>query len=224
MKNEQIQSCSGKQTSIECSVCKKSFSYVKPARGRSRKKCLQCNPVRQKLLCKDTNQKDFHGAAKSGRKGEELLREIVQSENMTLIKKIEEFKMYYNDDVRAKEIYKNSIRFPYPKIERYKHTDFKTIMADGYIPELNVTVEIKFGEKHGTTEEKIFFDIYKIKDGIYGNRTSLLYVFLGPVSARGHASMFSQVVLDEKLPVTVILGEEALRNYLRNSPKCEMML
>ena len=60
----------------------------------------------------------------------------------------------------------------------YAECGFKYFLADGYCPELDAIIELKGGDKSGTTEEKVFFDLEKLRDGCYGTRT-VLYITEG---------------------------------------------
>ena len=62
--------------------------------------------------------------------------------------------------------------------EEYAECGFKYFLADGYCPELDAIIELKGGDKSGTTEEKVFFDLEKLRDGCYGERT-VLYITEG---------------------------------------------
>lgn len=139
-----------------------------------------------------------HNAATTGIKGEELLRINIENYGLSLWSK---HKGHFPEDKERLGI----IEFPSP----YDNGMFN---SDGYIPELDIVVEYKYGTKHGTTEEKIFFDLQKIRDGVYGQK-KLIYVFAGTVenpsstvTNRCWARTFEQIAKKENLPVTVIFA------------------
>ena len=139
-----------------------------------------------------------HNAAREGNNGEKLLRNNIESYGLNLWSK-------------------HKGRFPKHKqrlglIEFPSPYDNGVFNSDGYIPELDIIVEYKYGTKHGTAEEKIFCDLQKIRDGVYGQK-KLIYVFAGTVenpsstvTKRCWARTFDKIAKDENLPVTVIFA------------------
>lgn len=112
---------------------------------------------------------DNHHAAVSGRQRELKLVSKFREMGFTLVKTKSECK-------QVGVPYEGSIKFDVNS--DYKEAGFKYFLTDGFCPELNVIVELKGGDKNGTTEEKLFFDLLKIQDGCYGDR-NLVYVFEG---------------------------------------------
>ena len=116
-----------------------------------------------------TTKTDNHHAAASGRSRELKLVNKFREMGLTLVKT-------KYDCARAGVPYEGSIRFNVNP--EYGEAGFKYFLADGFCPELNFIVELKGGDKNGTTEEKLFFDLLKIQDGCYGNH-NLVYIFEG---------------------------------------------
>jgi hypothetical protein len=143
------------------------------------------------------SNKHNHGAAVSGVKGETILREALEKFGLSLWKKKSDFKGSELD-------YNGTICFNSP----YDNGSF---LSDGFIPEIKHIVEIKYGEKHGTTEEKVMVDLEKIRDGVYGNEYPLVYIFWGTPEVPGTkstgrcwADVFRSKVQKENLPVKVV--------------------
>lgn len=112
---------------------------------------------------------DFHGAAKSGSKREKTLVSKFKGFGYTLVKK--------QDECLTEGLeYDGCVRIT-PNVE-YLEDGFKFFLVDGFCKELQSYVELKGGDKSGTTEEKIFFDLKKIEDGIYADYR-LIYIFEG---------------------------------------------
>jgi len=127
------------------------------------------------------NKKDEHNAAKNGRKGERLFTAVMRKNNFSCLSKISDFKSYYGED-EGRDIHKMLMVLDIPEeIRKTQPPEIaKTYYApDKYIPEVGFIVEIKYSEKLGTTDEKIFYDLFKIKNGVY-EKEFLLYVFIGP--------------------------------------------
>ena len=91
---------------------------------------------------------DNHHAAASGRQRELKLVSKFREMGFTLVKTKYEC-------TKAKVPYEGSIKFEVNP--EYKEAGFKYFLTDGFCPELNVIVELKGGDKNGTTEEKLFF-------------------------------------------------------------------
>ena len=155
---------------------------------------------------------DNHGAAKSGQKGETILRKALETFGLSLLKK--------KDDFKGTEFeYKGTVNFDSPY-------DNGTFQSDGFIPELKTIVEIKYGEKHGSTEEKVLVDLEKIRDGIYGTEYPLVYIFWGTPEVSGTkttgrcwANVFRDKVEKENLPVKVVYAttNNGFENWIRES-------
>ena len=141
-----------------------------------------------------------HNAATNGSKGERLLREYLQKNGLNLLKVKKDFK-------NSGFSYDGAISFQSPY-------DGGTFRSDGFIPELKYIVEFKYGEAHGTTEEKIMTDLEKIRDGVYKSKYPLVYIFWGtPEKAaskkinRCWARIFADKVKKEGLPVEVVFAK-----------------
>lgn len=160
----------------------------------------------KKKRAKSKNKKDHHGAAKSGLKGEALFRQLCEENGVTALKTQSEFYKYYRPQGKTKKqavaIWREKMRLACPYQPCAYHPDF-------YMPETDETVEVKHGKAHGTTEEKIFLDLEKIRDGVYPE--SLVYVFWGtpeqPTSSgRCFAEIFATKIEEERLPCKVIFA------------------
>jgi len=112
---------------------------------------------------------DNHHAAVSGRQRELKLVSKFKEMGFTLVKT-------KGGCYKAKVPYEGTVKFEVNS--EYAEAGFKYFLADGYCPELNCVVELKGGDKNGTTEEKLFFDLLKIQDGCYGEG-NLIYIFEG---------------------------------------------
>lgn len=112
---------------------------------------------------------DSHHAAASGYAREQRLSEKFAELGFTLVKTKSECK-------KANIDYEGNVRIP--TSQEYSECGFQYFLTDGYCPELDALIELKGGDKTGTTEEKLFFDLMKITDGCYGDK-NLLYIFEG---------------------------------------------
>ena len=131
---------------------------------------------------------DAHGAARSGAQREAALRDFITSCGFTFIKNHLDAARYLGLELtksgRVKSKDKQLInewmqgRCVFKATGDYKECGFEFFLSDGYIAELDIVVELKGGDKQGTTEEKLFFDLMKLEDGCYGDRT-LVYIFEG---------------------------------------------
>ena len=160
-------------------------------------------------MSKAKNEVDYHGAAKSGTKGEQLLRENLVSWGYSLQKKQEDFidpnwtGTKASKNQRAKKEQESKVIFGWDY-------DGGKFQCDGWIPEVQAAIEIKYGTAHGTTEEKIFFDLEKIRDGVYAG-SNLIYVFAGTPEKPGSsnrclAKVFADKAKKENLDVTVVFA------------------
>ena len=150
-------------------------------------------------------KKDEHGAARSGLKGEAQLKKILAEHGVPLLRTQANFKEYYSTlpKKRAVEISREKMKLTCPWQPSCYYE------PDGYIPTTDTTVEIKYGRSHGTTEEKIFLDLEKIRDGVYPK--NLTYIFWGtPEEYKDSGRCFAQIFADkckqENLPVEVIFA------------------
>lgn len=109
---------------------------------------------------------DKHNAARSGQKREQLLSDKISELGYTLQPK-------------------QTIEPP----ELYKVCGQKRFYDDGSIPELNIDhIELKGGSKNGSTQEKLFYDLEKIRDGVY--KGNLLYIFEGIMETHTCTKLF----------------------------------
>jgi hypothetical protein len=117
------------------------------------------------------NQKnnDSHGAARSGRQREDMLKKLFQNMGFSYLRTKKECKVF---GVPHEGTIKHNAK------DDYDECGFSYFLSDGYCPELDAIIELKGGDKQGTTEEKLFFDLMKLQDKCYGEKT-LFYIFEG---------------------------------------------
>ena len=137
------------------------------------------------MTYQNQDSNDTHGAARSGAEREKMLREFFETNGLTLIKKKSECKQLGIS-------YEGTIRHRVP--EEYAECGFNYFLTDGYCPELDVIVELKGGDKSGTTEEKVFFDLEKLRDGCYGNRT-VFYITEGKKETDKCSKLFTKKLI-----------------------------
>jgi hypothetical protein len=155
-----------------------------------------------------------HGAAVSGVKSETEMVGVVRSKGHTILKTKEDFKKNGIDEWGTR--YHKPPKHWCQKTKTGKQRRF---VADGFIPLQNrgIIIEQKNSNEHGTTEEKVFYDLEKIRLGVYGDRHDLWYVFTGKVCQEVEAyKEFQMQAKAEKLPVKVIFGWEAFKKELEN--------
>ena len=131
---------------------------------------------------------DGHGAARSGAQREEALRDWFVSRDLSFVKSQKDAAIYLGlpltkgGNVRGKdkEFISNWLegRQVFQATGDYAECGFSFFLADGYVPQLDAIFELKGGDKQGTTEEKLFFDLMKMEDGCYGDR-QVYYIFEG---------------------------------------------
>ncbi len=136
---------------------------------------------------------DQHRACASGVKSEKAFKEALASYGLTVLKTDNDFYAYYKsfnfskDQIRS--IYENCMQLTWDKSDRFanllnsrtENGKYKKFQPDGYIPELDSRIELKYSEKNGTTQEKVFYDLMKIKEGFYSDK-KLIYILYGPVA------------------------------------------
>lgn len=136
-------------------------------------------------MYENQSKTDSHGAARSGAERERILRYFFLRNGLTFVKKKEE--------CEALGIpYDGTIRHVVP--EEYAECGFNYFLTDGYCPEIDAIIELKGGDKSGTTEEKVFFDLEKLRDGCYGNRT-ILYITEGKKETDKCSKLFTKKLL-----------------------------
>lgn len=145
-----------------------------------------------------------HGAAVSGTKSERKLKALTESLGLPFIKQ----------RLWGKTLFKPPKHWS-QKTPTGKQRKF---IADGYIEvpgKKDIIVEQKHSDKHGTTEEKVFYDLKKIEFGVYGKEHELWYVFTGDASQDIEVyKEFATEAKRLKLPVKVIWGFEQYKNEL----------
>ena len=148
-------------------------------------------------------EKHNHGASRSGKRSEDRVT-IVTAESgfqhLRLKKDSENSIHNYDGTVRLEKPEKYTLA----KKKRTNH-----FFSDGLInnPKNNkgAILESKNSDAHGTTEEKVFYDLHKMKDGVYGNKYPLVYLFQGSVCEDvNEYRLFADEVKHLKLPVHVV--------------------
>ena len=136
---------------------------------------------------------DQHGACASGVKSEKEFKQALVSHGLTVLKKDDDFYRYYENFNFSKEqirsIYENCMQLTWDKSDKFAdllngrtvNGKYKKFQPDGYIPELDTRIELKYSEKNGTTQEKVFYDLMKIKEGFYSDK-KLIYILFGPAA------------------------------------------
>ena len=134
------------------------------------------------------NTNDAHGAARSGAQREQNLREWFEERDFSFIKCQKDAAIFLGlpltkgGNVRGKdkEFINNWMegRCVFQATGDYKEAGFEFFLSDGFVPQLDAIIELKGGDKNGTTEEKLFFDLMKLEDGCYGDR-KVYYIFEG---------------------------------------------
>ena len=159
---------------------------------------------------------DNHGAAASGVKSEAKMKEVLSEAGVPLFK--------VKTDFEEAEISEWGTRYHKPPKEWPQTTSTgkqRKFVIDGFVPKTgnmkkNIIIEQKNSEKHGTTEEKVFYDLCKIMRGVYDPKNNdLWYVFTGP--AIHEVAVYKEFEIEAKregLPVKVIWGMDALMSEL----------
>lgn len=155
-----------------------------------------------------------HGAANSGVRSEQRFKNFISSEGMNLLKLQGEFEDFGLP-------YLTRMKVPGEMENLDSLNQFKYFQNDGYIPELDVLLESKYSEKKGTTEEKIFYDLYKASLGIYENpkseNTETWYVIWGPqAKVQPIYAFFEKLCVEREIPLKVIRVStlDELRPYI----------
>jgi hypothetical protein len=155
-----------------------------------------------------------HGAAISGAKSETELSLIAKKKGFTIMKTAKDFK--------KAGINEWGTRYHKPPAHWSQKTPSgkqRKFVVDGFIQLENrgIIIEQKNSDKHGTTEEKVFYDLEKIRLGVYGTAHELWYVFTGDVCNEVNAYKEFQMQAEAlKLPVKIIFGWEAFEKELEN--------
>ena len=136
------------------------------------------------------NTTDQHGAAKNGVIGEATLTSFFDENDLTLYK----LKRDIEDIGYA---YEGTIKFQQPSHwPKKQNGEAPEFLSDGFCPELELIVEMKFGDKHGTVEEKVFYDLKKIESGVYGLDYPLAYIFGGASAETDHRYKHFEIELE----------------------------
>lgn len=155
-----------------------------------------------------------HGASISGVRSETKLLSIAKKKGLTILKTAKDFKKAGIEEWGTR-FHKPPSHWP-QKTTSGKQRKF---IADGFIPLENrgIIIEQKNSDKHGTTEEKVFYDLEKIRLGVYGKTHELWYVFTGDVCDEVNAyKEFEFEATRQKLPVKIIFGWEAFEKEIEN--------
>ena len=139
-----------------------------------------------------TKTEDRHRAADSGVRSEKEMRAFIESLGITFLKTQKDFIEYYGSRKEGLRIWRETKVRPIPSKYHHLRTaktklgKLRRYETDGYIPEIDMIVEMKYSKNQGTTEEKIHKDLIKIKDGVYQNGlgSRLLYIIFGPNSGK----------------------------------------
>ena len=140
-----------------------------------------------------------HGAAISGQKSEAMFRDELRNDSFTVLRYSEDFQEYYGKK-EGKKIYRDTILVKVPQSwvedEAIGFDEKSKFIIDGFLPEFDQRLELKYSKSAGTTEEKIFYDLEKIRDGVYDGK-KLLYAIFGPLAEEQRIfRLFSKKVLD----------------------------
>tara|TARA_B100001248_G_scaffold1447_1_gene1068 strand:+ start:877 stop:1386 length:510 start_codon:yes stop_codon:yes gene_type:complete len=157
-----------------------------------------------------------HGAAVSGTKSEKKLSAVCNKHGIPCLKVKKDFKVYSLDEWGT--------RYHMPPAHWGQKTPTgkqRRFESDAFLPVgKGIIVEQKNSDKHGTTEEKVFYDKEKIKLGVYGKRHELWYIFTGDVAA--DVAVYKEFELEAKkanLPVKIIWGWDGLESELKSLNK-----
>ena len=78
-----------------------------------------------------------------------------------------------------------------------------------------IILEQKNSTEHGTTEEKVFYDLMKIRKGVYGHKHKLWYLFTGDIAQS--LIVFKEFTIEAKKledKITIIYGYDDLKRRL----------
>ena len=158
------------------------------------------------------NKADNHHAAKSGVRSEKTLKEYFSSVGHPLYKVKNELKKVALSHMR-------SLPVPESMQNLDSENKFKWFEHDGLVPSLKLMIESKYTEEKGTTEEKIFWDLEKIENGVYNNSENfdLWYIIWGKQAKKQPIySFFQNKAKQKNLPVKVLRlsNIEELNEYI----------
>jgi len=169
-------------------------------------------------MTKKVNKDDQHGASRSGTESERRLRAIVEKHGLQLLRRKKDF-----EKAGLEMIGRNKFKKPewWPEVCRKTRVkgDESFFEADGFIDIGNgIIIELKNSNKFGTTDEKVLYDLEKIRDGVYGKDRKLIYAFVGKVCTEiGPYRLFELKAQMEGLPVETVFGWEKLEKLIKNA-------
>jgi len=159
------------------------------------------------MTYENQTQKDQHGAARSGVQREKLLKETFKQLDLTLVKNALEVAQHFNLELtKSGRVKAKDVAFCQAFLDGtvkhdasgdYKEAGWHFFLSDGYCPQLDAVVELKGGDKSGTTEEKVFFDLMKLEDGCYGDHT-VFYIFEGKKEDDKTTKLFEKRLLQKQ--------------------------
>ena len=166
---------------------------------------------------KKQKTKDAHGGAVAGLKAEDRLLRICKNHGKKLFKRIEEFEEA-GLEVLGRNKFKKPLWWPEECRKTLKKGDESFFHADGFLDiGSGVIIELKSSNKQGTTEEKVMYDLEKIRDGVYGKDHKLIYAFVGDVCEDvGPYRLFEYKAKKEGLPVEIVFGWDKLDKLIGN--------
>ena len=148
-------------------------------------------------------EKHNHGASRSGKKSEDRVTIVTAESGFQHLR----LKKDFENSIHK---YDGTVRLEKPeKYTRAKKKRTNHFFSDGLInnPKNNkgAILESKSSDVHGTTEEKVFYDLLKMKDGVYGDKYPLVYLFQGSVCENvNEYRLFADEIKRQKLPVHVV--------------------
>ena len=162
-----------------------------------------------------SKKRDNHGAAKAGTKSEDILKLLFKSQGLQLLNKKSEFEKA-GLDMNGRKYLKKPSWWHEKCLKTPKKGDEAIFKSDGYVDICGgLIIELKSSNNHGTTEEKVFYDLEKIRDGVYGKQHKLIYAFVGDVCDDvGEYHLFKQKAEREGLPVHITFGWDELEKLI----------
>jgi hypothetical protein len=157
-----------------------------------------------------------HGAAVSGTKSENKLAQITRSVGLRFLKVKDDF-----ENLGLSQWGRRYHKPPSNWQQKTKTGKQRKFESDGFIPITDqgrgIIIEQKHSDKHGTTEEKVFYDLMKIEKGVYGKENWLWYVFTG--EAAEDIEVYKEFCLEAKqkgLNIKIIWGFDNYEKELKN--------
>jgi len=121
---------------------------------------------------------DTHGAAKAGTKSEDILKLLFKRQGLQLLNKKSEFEKA-GLDMNGRKYLKKPSWWHEKCLKTRTKGDEAIFKSDGYVDVCGgLIIELKSSNNHGTTEEKVFYDLEKIRDGFYGKQNKLIMLLL----------------------------------------------